>query len=126
LEGKVAKKILFIEDEPDQIMMFKMRLEANGYKVITAMDGEEGLKKVFEEKPDIVLLDVIMPKVDGYEVCRRMKTSDVTSHIPILIISASGVGNAEERCLAAGADDYIRKPCESEDLLVKIKKLIGS
>ena len=121
----MLKKILFVEDEPDQIMMFKMRLEANDFEVITARDGEEGLKKLYDERPDLVLLDIIMPRMDGYEVCRRIKGNPETKDIPILIISASGVEDAEAKCLAAGAYDYIRKPCESNELVAKIKKALA-
>lgn len=121
----MGKKILFIEDEPDQIMMIKMRLEANNYEFVSAPDGEEGLKKAFEIKPDLVLLDLVMPKMDGYEVCRRLKKDPETSNIPILLITASGARDIEEKCIEAGANACIKKPCESKELLAKIKKLLN-
>lgn len=119
------KKILFIEDELDQIMMVKMRLEASGYKVVSAADGDEGLKKVHRERPDLILLDIIMPKIDGYEVCKRLKQDPDTRNIPIIGITASGARGTEEKCRALGADDFIKKPFESADLITKIKALIG-
>ena len=78
------KKILLIEDEPYQVMMVKFRLEANNYDFISACDGEEGLKKACEEKPDLILLDLFMPIIDGYEVCQRLKKNPKTKNIPII------------------------------------------
>lgn len=121
----MSKKILFIEDEPDQIMMVSMRLEANGYQIISANNGEEGLKLAQKEKPDLVLLDLVMPKMDGSEVCRHLKQDAETKKIPIIIITASGVKNLEEKCLKSGAEDVIRKPFESADLVAKIRALLG-
>jgi len=120
----MAKKILFIEDETDLIMLMQTRLVSHGYQMLSAFDGEEGLKKVGEEKPDLILLDKIMPKMDGIEVCQRLKADPKTKDIPIIIVSASGGKDLPERCLAAGADDVILKPFEAEDLLAKIKALL--
>ena len=120
----VKKKILFIEDEPDQILMISLRLEKSGYDVISSMDGKEGLKKAAAEKPDLILLDVIMPGMDGLEVCRRLRKDPATKHIPILSATAAGLDNVEHECLAAGADDCVRKPYDSADLLSRIKRLL--
>lgn len=117
------KKILFIEDEPDLITLIKTRLEANDFEVVTAADGEEGLKKVYEERPSLVLLDVIMPKMDGFEVCRRLKSDPEVAGIPVVIITASGVRDVEKKSFEAGAQGFIRKPFEPTDLLWKIKNL---
>jgi len=118
------KKILFIEDEIDQIVMVQTRLEGSGYEVIGAMDGEEGLKKVHEENPDLILLDLIIPKIDGFEVCRRLRGCPDTSNIPVIVITASGTRDVEGKCRAVGADEIIRKPYESTDLVSKIKALL--
>lgn len=117
------KKILLIEDEPNQVMMIKFRLEANNFDFISACDGEEGLKKASEEKPDLILLDLILPTIDGYEVCRRLKQSP-DKNIPIIILTASTAHIGAElmkKCLSCGADDYIIKPFEPAELLAKIK-----
>ncbi len=114
-------KILFIEDEPDQIMMISLRLAKNGYEVVSAKDGEEGLRKVLTEKPDLILLDVIMPGIDGLEVCRRLKEDPATRHIPIISTTAAGVDDIEHQCFAAGANDCVRKPYDSAELLLKIQ-----
>jgi CheY-like chemotaxis protein len=119
------KKILFIEDEEDQIMMVKTRLEACGYAVVTAVDGEEGIKKTHEEKPDLILLDIVMPKVNGYEVCDRLKKDPRTRGIPIIVVTASGVKNLEEKCLALGVEEIIRKPYESAYLAERIAFHLG-
>ena len=121
----MAKKILFIEDEVDIVTLMQARLVSQGYQMLSAFDGEEGLKMVQEEKPDLILLDKIMPKMDGLEVCQRLKSDPKTKDIPIIIVSASGEKDLPERCQAAGADDLIIKPFEPEDLLFRIKKLIG-
>ena len=120
----MSKKILFIDDEPDLVMLMQTRLVSYGYKMLSAFDGEEGLKIAQEENPDLILLDKIMPKMDGLEVCQRLKSDPKTKDIPIIIVSASGGKDLPERCLAAGADDLIIKPFDAEDLLAKIKALL--
>jgi len=101
--------------------MVKFRLEANNFDFVAACDGEEGLKKVHEEKPDLILLDVVMPKINGYEVCRRLKRSPKTQNIPVLLFTASAGPNIDKKARACGADDYITKPFEAADLVAKIK-----
>jgi DNA-binding response OmpR family regulator len=118
------KKILFIEDEVDLVEMMKLRLAAAGYEAVVAFDGEEGLSKAKTEKPDLVLLDIIMPKMDGFTVCRALKESPVTENIPVVVVSASGGKNLPQRSFAAGADEVITKPFEAQELLDKIKKLL--
>jgi len=118
------KKILFIEDEPDQIVMISLRLEKNGYEVISSLDGEEGVEMAKKEIPDLILADVIMPGIDGLEVCRRLRKDPATKHIPIISTTAAGMDDVEHQCLTAGADDCVRKPYDSADLLMKIKRLI--
>ncbi len=120
----MPKKILFIEDEADQIAVVRMRLETSGFDFIFAMDGQEGLKKAREEKPDLILLDIIMPKLDGYQVCAYLKDDSQTKDIPVIMISASGEKNIEQRCRSCGADDIASKPYESKELLAKIKALL--
>jgi two-component system cell cycle response regulator len=118
------KKILFIEDEPDQIMMISLRLQKSDYAVISATDGEQGLKMAAAEKPDLILLDVIMPGMDGFEVARRLRSSPATKNIPIISTTAAGMDDIERQCIAAGASDCVRKPYDSTDLLAKIKRLL--
>ncbi|MFH1800222.1 MAG: response regulator [Candidatus Omnitrophota bacterium] len=118
------KKILFVDDEPDQVMMVSLRLQKSGYVVISAVDGETGLKKAIEEKPALILMDMLMPGMDGFEVCRRLRKDPVTKNIPIIATTAAGVDDIEFQCCAAGADDCVRKPYDSVDLLTKIRQLL--
>jgi len=118
------KKILFIEDEPDQVLMIELRLKRSGFAVVTAQDGEEGLKKVYEEKPDLILLDIIMPKMNGFEVCQQLKQNPATRKIPIIMTTAAGIDDIEQKCFLLGADDCVRKPYDSTDLLSKIKEFL--
>jgi CheY-like chemotaxis protein len=119
------KKVLFVEDEPDQITMITLRLEKSGYEVVSCSDGETGLKKAVEEKPDLILLDVILPGMDGLEICRLLRANPVTRAIPVISTTAAGADDVERSCLAAGANACVRKPYDSVDLLAKIKRLIG-
>lgn len=118
------KKILIIEDEPDQILMVKLRLEKNGFKIITANDGEKGLESANREMPDLVLLDMLMPKMDGFEVCKRLRAQADTKDIPIIVTTAAGTDNIEKKCVEAGANICMRKPYEAGELLEKIKILL--
>jgi CheY-like chemotaxis protein len=117
------KTILFIEDEPDQILLIQARLEANGFDVVFAMDGEDGLQKAHEDRPALVLLDLVMPKGNGFEVCKRLKQDPETKGIPVVLITAFGGRNLEGRCRAVGADGLLRKPYESADLVAMVKTL---
>lgn len=121
----MRKKILFIEDETELVDLMRKRLETNNYQMVAAYDGEEGLKKVEQEKPDLILLDMILPGINGLELCRRLKADPETKSIPIIIVTASGEEGLPERCLAAGADGLIIKPFEAEEPLGKIRKFIG-
>ena len=121
----MKKKILYIEDEADQIAMVKTRLETNGYEFISALDGESGLDKVQKEKPDLVLLDILLPKMQGDQVCSKIREDPKTRDTPILIITAIGMDGLKEKCMVFGADNWIAKPYDSADLLKRIKQIIG-
>jgi len=120
----MGKKILIIEDEAELVNLIELRLKSASFEVIAAYDGEKGLKMAQEEKPDLILLDIIMPKIDGLVVCRRLKDGPETSKIPIIIITASGGKNLQQRSRDAGADDLVIKPFEAEDLLSKISNYV--
>lgn len=123
--NKPKKKILFIEDEPDQVKIVCMRLGMSGFDFVSASDGLEGLEKAVSEKPDLILLDIIMPGIDGLEVCRRLRKNPKTASIPVIATTAAGIDDVEGECYAAGADDCIRKPYEALDLLKKIGYLLA-
>ena len=120
------KKILAIDDEGDILKLARTRLEANGYTVVALDNGTHALEVAKSEKPDLILLDVVMPGKNGCDVCRELKADAVTRGIPVIIFTAHypeeeylKVGSRE-----VGADDYILKPFEAQELLAKIKFLI--
>ncbi len=119
-----AKKILVVEDDLVTQRVLSTRLEINGYEVITAPDGEDGLKKARKESPDLVMLDLMLPKMTGYEVCRMLKFDDKYKKIPIIVLSALDQQDEREKAVKAGADAVFIKPFDLELLLVKIREFI--
>lgn len=124
--NSAPKKILVIDDEGDILKMARTRLEANGYKVITLDSGESALATVKSEKPDIILLDIVMPGKSGYDVCKELKADQSTCQIPAIIFTAyyPQEEDVKLRSAISCADDYILKPFESQELLAKIKLLL--
>lgn len=120
----VKNKILVVDDEPQLANFIRMRLEANKFKVILASDGIEGLKKTQEEKPDLILLDILMPNLDGFGMLRKLKEDDKTKSIPVIILTAQDKPQNISRALEIGANDYMAKPFESKIMLEKIRKLL--
>ncbi len=116
------KKILIVDDDAHVVLMTKSRLEANGYQVATADSGIEGIKMAKEWKPDLILLDMIMPAMEGPDVCQNIKSDDETRHIPIVILTASTKKEIQIKCLKAGALVVILKPFNPAELLALIKK----
>lgn len=119
------KRILLVDDEPELVEIVKMRLEANKFKVLTASDGQEALKKARTEKPDLIILDLMLPYVNGHKVCRLLKFDSRYKHIPIIIFTAKASEADREAAREVMADDYITKPFEPDILLKKINKLIN-
>ena len=118
------KRILVVDDEVDLVNLVKMRLEANGYEAVGAYDGQEGLDKAKKEKPDLVILDLMLPKMDGYKVCRMLKFDEKYKNIPIIMFTARAQESDKKMGEEVGADAYITKPFEPEVLLTKIKELL--
>ncbi len=119
-----AMKILVVDDEPSILKMVGKRLETEGYQVLVAMDGEEGLKKAQTENPDLVILDLMLPKLNGYEVCTLLKQNPRFGKIPIIMLSARTQEKDEKFGLECGADAYVAKPFENKDLMDRIKALV--
>ena len=115
------KKILIIEDEKDMVTGLKFNLEARDYAVITAFDGEAGYQKALEEMPDLVILDLMLPRLNGYEVCKRLKKE--IPELPIIMLTAKSQEAEIVTGLELGADDYITKPFSVLELLARIKTL---
>jgi len=120
----VERKILIVDDEEDLLKVVSFRLEKTGYKVCCAVTGKEALEMAARERPDLILLDLRLPLLNGMEVCTQLKKDDNLKQIPVIIFTASS-GHVDEKAMACGADDYIVKPFTPEDLLGKIKSLIG-
>lgn len=113
------KKILVVDDEPGFVEMLKSKLELDDYEVLTAFDGEEGLEKAKTEKPDLIILDILMPRKDGWTFVREMKTYDSIKNIPVIVLTAKE--QFEDEFKLEGITDYLVKPFEVEALLYKIK-----
>lgn len=111
---ETAKKILFVDDEPTIVRIMKSRLKAAHYEVETAYNGREALEMAKGMRPDAILLDIFMPGMDGYEVCRKLKSDPLTADIPVIIFTASQQEKFIEKGLAAGALDVINKPFVAE------------
>jgi len=118
------KKILIVEDEENLVKLVTVRLQANDYDVVSAGDGYAAIDKVRLEKPDLIILDLMLPKMDGYKVCRMLKFDARYKHIPIIIFSARAQDSDKKMAQEVGADDYIVKPFEAEVFLSKIKNLL--
>ncbi len=119
-------KILVVDDEPDILEVARIILEKKGYEVITAKDGNEALEKVSASKPDLIILDIIMPRKSGLEVCKILKSDPETASIPILMFTVLGRNRDREQGLKAGADDYLVKPFSAEELVNIIKKHLAT
>lgn len=122
----MKKRILLTDDEPNIVLVVTKRLEIQGYEVLIARDGEEALKKVHELKPDLVLLDIMLPGVDGLNVCRILKSDEATRKIPVILFSARAQTWDKEAGREFGADAYVEKPFQPEELLTTIEKLLKS
>lgn len=118
-------KILIVDDAIDTVELLKKRFISEGYETAEAYNGEEGLQKVAEYNPDLIVLDVMMPKIDGYEVCRKLKSDEKTKYIPILMLTAKGEVESKVKGLDIGADDYLAKPFDYKELSARIRSLLS-
>ena len=122
----MAKRILIIEDDPAVLRAISYMLEKEGYEVLTAMNGLEGLTKAKGENPDLLVLDVMLPGIDGFEVCHRLRAESQTAQLPILMLSAKGQAADKSMGLQVGANEYLTKPVERLVLLGKVETLLGA
>ena len=114
-------KILYVEDNEDNVYMLVRRLRRHGFEVIVAGDGAQGIEAARRERPDLVLMDLSLPVLDGWEATRRLKEAVETRAIPVIALSAHAMAGERERALQAGCDDYDTKPVDLERLLAKIR-----
>ncbi len=118
-------RILLVEDNEMNRDMLSRRLERRGYQVVLAMDGQEGVELAGSQAPDLVLMDMSLPVLDGWEATRRLKAAAATRHIPVIALTAHAMSSDRDRALEAGCDDYDTKPIELPRLLGKIEALLG-
>lgn len=121
----MARKILLVEDNPQNRYLVTFLLEKNGYEVVVAEDGEEAISAVAEHVPDLILMDVQLPKLDGYEATRRIKADSRYADIPLVALTAHSMKGDRGKAMAAGCDDYVTKPVDADQLIGRIKDLLG-
>jgi len=123
--SSVVVKVLYIEDNDDDVYMLKMRLELLGiFEVLTAEDGEKGCAVAAAEQPDIILMDVEMPVVDGWEAARRLKGNSQTQDIPIIALSAHALAGEREKAIATGCEEFDTKPIEFDRLVATVRRVL--
>jgi CheY-like chemotaxis protein len=118
-------KLLYVEDNEDNIYMLSRRLKRNGFDLVIARDGEEGVEKAEKEIPDLILMDLSLPKLDGWGATKALKKNEKTQHIPIIALSAHAMQEHKESALQAGCNDYDTKPVDFARLLSKIEEQLA-
>jgi CheY-like chemotaxis protein len=122
-----VNKVLYVEDNDDNVYMLKMRLELLGdFEVVAAEDGEKGCDLAASERPDVILMDLEMPGIDGWEATRRLKSNPDTRAIPVIALSAHALAGAREKALAAGCDEFDTKPIEFERLVATLRRVLAA
>ena len=117
--------VLVVDDDPVILKLLEVNFEMEGFQVVRASDGAEGLERARECRPDIVVLDVMMPRMTGYEVAKALREDDVTAHIPIIFVTARAQSSDVERGLELGVDDYVTKPFDPLDLIARVNTLLA-
>ncbi len=116
------KRVLVVDDSPTDLQMLSSLLKGQGYEVLTAVDGEDALDKAASAQPPLVVLDIILPKKNGYQVCRQLKTAAATQHIKVILVSSKNQESDKFWGLKQGADEYIAKPFQDEDFLAAVAR----
>jgi two-component system, cell cycle response regulator DivK len=125
-EGGKMAKVLLIEDNEMNRDMLSRRLIRRGFQVVFAMDGQQGIDLARSERPDIILMDMSLPVIDGWEATRRVKADDATRTVPVIGLTAHAMAGDREKAIEAGCDDYNTKPVELDRLIGKIERLLGT
>jgi CheY-like chemotaxis protein len=120
-----SKRILLVDDAETILMMERMILTKGGYEFITAKDGDEAVEKAVNERPDLILMDIIMPRMSGFEACRLLRARDETKTIPIIMVTTRGELENVENAFESGCSDYVTKPINSLELISKVKTYLG-
>jgi len=118
------RKILIIEDDRDIVEMLEYNLKEEGYETVSALNGEQGVELAGKERPDLIILDIMLPIMDGFEVCRTLKNDDRLAHIPIIILSAKSQETDKVVGLELGADDYVTKPFSPRELIARMRAIL--
>jgi DNA-binding response OmpR family regulator len=121
----MAKYVLIVDDEPNIVLSLEFLMKKEGYEVRSVSNGEEAMQAIAEKTPELILLDVMMPRKDGYEVCQELRTNPSWKDIKIIMLTAKGRDVEREKGLAMGANDYITKPFATQELVEKVKFLLG-
>jgi len=122
----MSKKVLIVDDEPNVAISVEFLMRQEGFEVLVAHDGEQGLARIRGDRPDLVVLDIMMPKLDGFEVCRAVRADPSLAGVRILMLSAKGRAAEIAKGLSLGADAYIPKPFSTRELVAKVKELLGT
>ena len=120
----MSKRILVVEDQEDNLQILRDLLTSAGFEVIEAKDGEEGVRAAVAERPDLILMDIQLPGIDGYEATRRIKADPALSSIPIIAVTSYALSGDEDKCREAGCDSYISKPYSPRQLLAKVREFL--
>ena len=119
-------RVLIIDDDPDMVMVLGLLMKVNGITALTATAGVEGLEEARADKPDVILLDIMMPNMDGYEVIKELRSDESTKGIPVIFVTARMDAESRERAESLGADGYLTKPYERNSLMEVIRRVAGS
>ena len=123
--ANAKKKILLVDDSSTALMIERMMLDKASYDIVTARDGLEGVAKAEQERPDLILMDVVMPNMTGLEACKTLRTKDSTKDIPIILVTTRGERETIEQGFACGCSDYVTKPINGVELLAKLRDQLG-
>ncbi len=122
----MSRKILLVDDSATVLMMERMILASERFQIVTAANGEEAQERARSEQPDLILMDIVMPRVNGIQACQAIKNDPATKHIPIILVTTRGEAASLEAGYSSGCNDYVTKPVNSAELLSKIRNILGA
>ena len=125
MDAPRKKTVLLVEDNEDNLVVYRTILDHVGYNVLEARDGEEGVNRAREEHPDLILMDISIPKIDGWEATRRLKADEATRDIPVIALTAHALEEDRERAMEAGCDGYLAKPIEPRRVVEEVRRFVG-
>jgi DNA-binding response OmpR family regulator len=119
-----GQKVLVVDDSLTELTMIATPLRDSGFDVVTALDGDEAVEKIFRERPQCIVLDVVLPKQNGFQLCRKLKNSELSRHIPIILLSSKNTPLDRSWGLRQGADMYMTKPFNADELVASVRRLV--